>query len=507
MTLLESTPFEFKVVQELLNPKHEKCFFHPLYKKKMWNGRINFFYQPGNLVSVGLWKLIKDYCKEHNFELKIKGLKHIFDLDFNEDEFSEWFDEYTSNSFLEIRDYQVNVVLSMLKYKRGVIDSATGSGKTFIMFMFIAFLLDTKRIKRCMIVVPNLDLMNQTMAALYGYDESNMKGEEGRFRIQRYGDNNKGILEEDTNVVVGTFQTLCKFDSDFYNQFDCIIVDESHTAKAKSIGNILKQASNAYYRFGLSGTSLVKGRGAISLGMQELFGPMLMKISVNRLQQEGYISPCNIEIHKLNYLSDEYRHKLIEAKKVSTGSQLFNIERKLARMSDIRLKHIVKCVTEADNNTLVLFTDIKNGYGKKIYKEILNNTNGVVCHYIDGSVSGAERERIRNEINNDKSETRHVLVASFMTTSTGIDIKSLSTLILTESYKNLTIILQSIGRTLRVAEGKEYATVIDITDDFSFTGNKRNFLLKHSEDRKKIYDDEKLKYIEKDFDYRSVIHK
>jgi type I site-specific restriction endonuclease len=87
-----------------------------------------------------------------------------------------------------------------------------------------------------------------------------------------------------------------------------------------------------------------------------------------------------------------------------------------------------------------------------------------------------------------------VMVASFGTFSTGISINNIHNVFFVESYKSEKIVRQSIGRGMRLMEGKERVNIIDFVDDFTRTRGNKNYLLKHSEERIKIYKDQGFPY-------------
>ena len=94
-----------------------------------------------------------------------------------------------------------------------------------------------------------------------------------------------------------------------------------------------------------------------------------------------------------------------------------------------------------------------------------------------------------------KIEKTHgaIIIASLGTMSVGCNIKNLDNIILTCPSKSKIQIFQSIGRSLRITEGKISATLYDIADDLS-VGMKRNFTLKHWLSRVGYYNSEKFPY-------------
>jgi superfamily II DNA or RNA helicase len=166
------------------------------------------------------------------------------------------------------------------------------------------------------------------------------------------------------------------------------------------------------------------------------------------------------------------------------------MERKLVQESEKRLNFIFKLVSKLNKNTLILFHDIKNNYGKTIYNNIYRYCEGKVAYYIDGATDAETRENIKKQMEYDNNK---VLIASFGTFSTGISINNLHYIIFTESFYSDKLIKQSIGRGMRLHNNKEKVVVFDLIDDFSIkVKNKvnKNFLLKHANERLKIYKNE-----------------
>ena len=87
-------------------------------------------------------------------------------------------------------------------------------------------------------------------------------------------------------------------------------------------------------------------------------------------------------------------------------------------------------------------------------------------------------------------------MASYVTFSTGINIRKLHNIVFASPSKGRVRVLQSIGRQLRKSDAKEYAQLYDISDDLSWKSH-QNYSLKHFMERLKIYNEEK-------FDYKTV---
>jgi superfamily II DNA or RNA helicase len=147
-------------------------------------------------------------------------------------------------------------------------------------------------------------------------------------------------------------------------------------------------------------------------------------------------------------------------------------------------------VNDLDGNTLVLFNYVEK-HGEPLF-ELINTTvnNDRKVFFVHGSVDTDDREEVRKIT---EQESNAVIIASYGTFSTGINIKRLHNIIFASPSKSRIRNLQSIGRVLRKGEGKEIATLYDIADDVS-SRTKQNYTLRHLQERIKIYQEENFKY-------------
>tara|TARA_Y100000589_G_C26736820_1_gene460008 strand:- start:73 stop:588 length:516 start_codon:yes stop_codon:yes gene_type:complete len=148
------------------------------------------------------------------------------------------------------------------------------------------------------------------------------------------------------------------------------------------------------------------------------------------------------------------------------------------------IKNLVK---DINGNTLVLFNYIEK-HGEPLYELINNNVDDArKVFFVHGATEVEDREEVRKIT---ESESNAVIVASYGTFSTGINIKRLHNIIFASPSKSRIRNLQSIGRVLRKGEGKDIATLYDIADDIGG----QNYTLKHLNERVNIYNDENFKY-------------
>ena len=121
-----------------------------------------------------------------------------------------------------------------------------------------------------------------------------------------------------------------------------------------------------------------------------------------------------------------------------------------------------------------------------IYKK---NTDRKIF-FIHGGVDAEEREQVRAIV---EKENNAIIVASYGTFSTGINIRNLHNVILASPSKSRIRVLQSIGRGLRTSDSKDAVTVYDIADDLKYKTH-TNFTLQHLLERLEIYNSENFNY-------------
>lgn len=266
-----------------------------------------------------------------------------------------------------------------------------------------------------------------------------------------------------------------------------ICVSNCHQAKAKTLTTILtKTITNTNIRFGMSGT-YPESTTADYLNILSLTGPIVNKVETHQLITMGTVTPVKIKAVILNHQDPEFRTNLFWIKRAGRGQEAFQLERDYVHNSKKRLDFMLdKLLSKVTRNTLVLFFTIE--YGTKIYEECRNRLAHKDIYYVDGGTDGEKREHIKKTMESTEGNPK-ILVASYGTFSTGISIKSLSNVILADSFKSEQLIIQSIGRILRLHAEKETAQVFDIVDVFDNNlKHQPNILYKHYDARKKFYD-------------------
>ena len=157
---------------------------------------------------------------------------------------------------------------------------------------------------------------------------------------------------------------------------------------------------------------------------------------------------------------------------------------------DQRNKFIRNLALDLKGNTLILYSRVE-GHGRVIYDLINSNVlEQREVFFIHGGVAAEDREEVR-EITEKENDA--IIVASYGTFSTGINIRNLHNVIFASPSKSRIRNLQSIGRVLRKGNNKTKATLYDIADDISYK-TRRNYTLNHLVERIKIYNEENFNY-------------
>jgi superfamily II DNA or RNA helicase len=231
---------------------------------------------------------------------------------------------------------------------------------------------------------------------------------------------------------------------------------------------------DAKYRFGFTGT--LDGSQTHKWVLEGLFGPSYKIIRTDELMQKGHVAKLDINILLLKHPPNKF--------------ETFEDEVQYIINHEKRNKFIKNLALDLKGNTLVLFSRVE-GHGQPLYDLINNNKhNDRYVFFVHGGVDTQEREKVREVT---EKENNAIIVASYGTFSTGINIRNLHNVIFASPSKSRIRNLQSIGRVLRKGENKVKATLYDIADDISYKSRK-NYTLNHLIERIKIYNEENFNY-------------
>jgi superfamily II DNA or RNA helicase len=282
----------------------------------------------------------------------------------------------------------------------------------------------------------------------------------------------------DKFLIISTWQSIHKNDKKYFEQFDFVLGDEAHQFKAKSLTTILSGCSNAKYRIGTTGT--LDEIQTHHLILEGLFGPVYKATTTSKLIEKGQLADFKIKCLILKYNESLCK----EARNWD-----YNEEKNFIVSHKPRNDFIKNLTLSLEGNTLVLFQLVEK-HGKELYESIKVEAKNRHVFFVFGGTDVEVRESVRSITEKEKDA---IIVASYGTFSTGVNIRNLHNIIFASPSKSRIRNLQSIGRGLRIGDNKTEAVLFDIVDDFRI-GKFLNYTIKHFIERVKIYDEEKFKY-------------
>jgi superfamily II DNA or RNA helicase len=266
------------------------------------------------------------------------------------------------------------------------------------------------------------------------------------------------ILDKKSKNMEHAILTL----AEFLEGVKCVIVDEVHMAKAEVLKNLLTQnLANAPIRWGLTGTVPKE-----AFEYEQIFasiGPVIGGIKAHELQELGVLSTCHVNVAQLIDLP-EFKSYAEEYKYLVTDE---------TRM--IYISKLIKSIAES-GNTLVLVNRIETG------KFIVNEISDSV--FVSGEVKTKDRKTEYDEV---KTSTNKIIVATYGVAAVGLNIPRIFNLVMVESGKSFTRVIQSIGRGIRKAEDKDFVQIWDITSTCKYAK-------RHLTARKKFYKEAKYPF-------------
>jgi superfamily II DNA or RNA helicase len=228
------------------------------------------------------------------------------------------------------------------------------------------------------------------------------------------------------------------------------------------------------YRFGLTGT--LDGTQTHQLVLEGLFGPVNNIVTTKELMDKKTLANLKIKCVVLKHPPIREKMSYAEELQYLVGNEKRN-------------NFISNLLLHLNGNTLCLFQLVEK-HGKILYEQISTLVKDRKVFFVYGGVNSLEREKIREIVENEKDA---IIIASFGTFSTGINIRNLHNIVFASPSKSKIRVLQSIGRGLRSTKNKLEVLVFDIADDISYK-ERRNFTLNHFSERINIYNEQQFNY-------------
>ena len=449
--------------------------FMPAYRNRVWDGKIRLFSPSNGELYIGLLPYLKKYLddfeEDYTVSEELEDEKKIDTRILNG--FIRQLNIRSNGKSIKPRDYQVNAVEFAIRKHRALLLSPTASGKSLIIYILVRYyemLLSEEQNDKILILVPTTSLVEQMYSDFidYGWLDAYMQ--------KVYSGYDRKVEKK---LVISTWQSLYKMPKSYFEQFGCVIGDEAHLFKAKSLTSILTKLHDCKYRFGLTGT--LDGTQTHRLVLEGLFGNLKKVVKTKELMDSNTLADLTIKCLLL-------KHDNLDCKQVYDMKYQEEIDFLVSNHE--RNRFIANLTVGTKGNTLCLFQLVEK-HGFKLHDLIKERIYGNrKLFFVYGGVSTDIREDVR-KITEDENDA--IIVASYGTFSTGINIQNLHNVIFASPSKSRVRVLQSIGRGLRKGSNKEKVTLYDLADDLTYR-DKKNFTLRHFLERVTIYNEEEFEY-------------
>ena len=444
--------------------------YMPAYKNKTWDGKIRLYNIVTGEIYMGLLPYIEEYLQNNGeyYELE-EGLRSERDVARSVVQgFVRGIRPTLDGRRIKVRDYQIDAISHAIATNRSLLISPTASGKSLVIYCLVRYyqMMELKTL----ILVPTTSLVEQMYKDFEDYGWSS-----GTYCQKIYQGHDRKVVKD---VVISTWQSLHRMPRPYFRQFGAVFGDEAHLFKAKSLTGIMTKLDTCKYRFGLTGT--LDGTQTHRLVLEGLFGKAKYVVTTKELIDNKTLSNLKINCIILNYPDED---KQI-VKELDYGGELEYIV-----TQEKRNLFLCGLMGHCTGNTLCLFQFVEK-HGEPLYNIIKDKYKDRKVFFVYGGVSTDTREEIREIVEN---ETDAIIVASYGTFSTGINIRNINNIVFASPSKSKIRVLQSLGRGLRIGDKSRSLKVFDLADDLSYS-SRLNFTLRHFKQRLNIYDEQKFDY-------------
>lgn len=456
--------------------------FMPSFKSKMWDGKIRLFNMQRKTLYKGLLTLLIKFLKDRDYAFDIdRTLDNRTGV--KEEDVKRYIDSlnlHARGKPLTPHDYQYQAVFKSLETKRNLLISPTSSGKSMMLYCKVRYHIDVLQ-HRVLIIVPTTMLVEQLFSDFEDYSSHNGWNVSDNIQLL-YSGKEKFF---GSNVIISTWQSLHamiknapKMFQTIVNSADVALFDEAHTYKAAAVLQTMEKFIDTAWRTGTTGT--IDNNKVNELSLIGLMGPIYKVITTKELMDSGKVTQLRIKALMLKH-PEHMRQAMKGMKYEEEIAYLISCE--------ARNKFIANLAKACTGNTLILFNFVDR-HGSILHELISKKLEGTgrSVYFIHGGVDIEDREQIRKVVENEKDA---IIIATASLFSTGTNIPSLENIIFGVPSKSTIRIRQSIGRVLRLKDGKTSCTLYDIVDDLSYKSY-TNTTLNHYEERVKIYDAEQF---------------
>ena len=378
---------------------------------------------------------------------------------------------------ISLREYQSEGISSALAHKRGIVQVHTGGGKTEMMIGVSRKLFDETSM-HILICVPTTNLLYQT------YDRMIERGISDK-DISLLGDGNS--IESDRRILISTVQSAYKrLDSSpeymkWLSKVDCLMMDEAHHSKCRTWSTLIDRISPTYL-LGFTAEPFHKDKNHIvsDLILRGLIGPVIHRVTMDYLVSKGYLAKPFVLAVDTQYKGELY--SIIDWAIVNKSGIVKN------KLRNDRIRDVASLLIGEGKKPLILVQQIAHGQelaklvSKLGYSVYMMTGGRSVSVYLDGNNIDKYVDD-ENTILKDFNDGKIDALIGTSTLDEGVDMPSLSAVILAGGGKGRLKIIQRIGRSLRPKAVDNIAIVVDFRDRFNVVTHS------HFKKRKELYDE------------------
>ncbi len=416
----------------------------PQFKLGRWDGFVSYATIGGGtylnlldkvlpiVIADGYEIEIIDHRETHHFEFPVITTDYLADTVWPEGH------RFAAHPIM-LREDQVSAVNTYAQNHQSIQCLATGFGKTLVTATLSKMI---EPYGRSIIIVPSKTLVEQTEE-----DFKNLGLDVGVFFGDRKEWNHKHTICTWQSLSIFTKKTRRgEVDITIYDFLDdvvCVQVDECHGLKANEIKDVLcGPMGHIPLRWGMTGT--IPKDDFNKVGLTITIGEVVGEVRAKDLQDADILSNCSV--------------KVIQTDDSHISFSSYTAEYDFLVTDPKRIKYLSEFIATLDGNTLILVNRIETG--KRITSMLPNSV------FVSGGMKNSKRKEEFKDTNlsDDKN-----LVATFGVMSTGVNIPKIHNLILLECGKSFERTIQSVGRVLRRAEGKDWAYIYDICSNLKYS--------------------------------------
>lgn len=378
-----------------------------------------------------------------------------------------------------LRDDQIIAIRKMLMLRRGIIQAATGMGKTEVMAGFLMALRDIcGYIPTTIILEPTTLLVDSTVKRLNTYQIPAIAYSESRRNVE-------GVLVTHPSSLNNDLEK----DPDLLSKLKVFLSDEGHHLQADSWNRLLRSSAALEFSIALSASVVDPNRIPVQdltkIDYQEALvigatGNVIMYTPPSFYIERGILAtpvlyrilnPADEWIRKQNDWQQIRKYRLESPRRTELIAKIASF------LANLKFKSLILVGTKVHANQILELVDkyglgevCRCSFGGGVYLKYDSAKKSVVSCKGEDTMEGFESGKFRILIG-----TSHIYE--------GADIPNLDVIILSSVGKSLRKYIQGVGRGLRRSKTGKFAHIVDFTDHYDAV------LSKHSRDRLQMFQD------------------